>query len=501
MFAGRTYSEIRTQFLSTLSSYYTQAGYTLLTAVGSDAWMMGGAIGLLHMGLEAQAETLQDQILPDRAQTDFLNRHGVVDGVDRRDATSAQLTLTVTGTPAASTTLAGKSFVDTVGNRFTPTDVSVTLNGGGTGTVAVTAAIGGVDSNQSVGAILTWVAAPAGFNATATVATVVVVAEDEEVDADYATRIIENRQRRASSGNREDWRTWAEDVDGVDEAYVYPLVSGDTTGTVGTVKIVALGPEQGSSATRTRIVSGTVLTNIANYVEGTHDIHGVAIAAAEQVQKRPVTIGTSAYAFVAATETEQDVAMTIAPVTGSEFSYTDFGGGYTVSAATSTTAFTITPAPDTRVVAERPAVNDTIAVEYNLSGANSVRGGYALTTITAVNIVTGAVTVSPALPYTPLVGYDVKPSAPFWATIRDAIFVLFDDLGPGDTDQSPASPLVATRWPTQDVQGRSRLYTVRLLNAALNATGVLSATLTTPGADVVPNAFRLLVLGKLTLSA
>lgn len=498
---ARSFETIREDFLAQMTALYTAEGRRLLTVRGSDAWMWASAFALVFLGTEYLAQITTEQVLPDRAVSEYLDRHGATDGLPRRTASPSSLLVALTGVALATADATQFAMVDAAGLRYVFEDTTLTLDGSGEGSATVVCEEDGTDGNLAVGAILTFVTAPADFDVTGTVAGTVALGEDTEEDADYAARIIAYRQRRPASGSREDWRTWAEEVGGVDVSYVYPEVDYtlSETGVPGAVTLVILGPAQGDSVDRTRIVDASLASRVGDYIEGTVDADGVAVPTAEQVQKRPVTLG--GYTVLPATATETDVTIEVDPESGYPFCYTDFSGGYTVASATSTSAFTITPAPDTRVAAERPRAGYMIAVEYDATGATGVRGQYALTTIVTINEATGAVTCDPALPYTPIVGRAVLPAGSWWSTIRDSVFALFDALGPGDTTSGAYTPLAQSRWPTEGVLGRATLYVQRILAAALDATGVVEANVSAPAANVTPAPFALLMLRRLKVTA
>lgn len=494
---ARTFEEIRDSILTEWESQYLARDRRLLTVVGSDAWMWAGAFALALLGTEYLAKIATEQVLPDRAIREYLDRHGETEGLPRRAATAASLLVALTGAPSTTADATTAAMVSAAGVRFTFQGSTLELDGAGEGSATIECSETGTDGNLAVGAVVTFVTAPAGFDVTGTVAGTVALGEAEEEDAAYAARIIAYRQRRPASGSREDWRTWAEEVSGVDTSYVYPEVDYtlSETGVSGAVTVVVLGPAQGDAVDRTRIVDASLTTRVAGYIEGTVDADGDAVATAEQVQKRPVTLGS--YTILAATPQETDVTIEVDPDAGYPFCYETWSPGYTVASATSGSAFVLTPAPDTRAEAERPRVGRMIAVEYDATGATGVRGQYALTTIVTVDAATGAVTCDPALPYTPIVGRAILPAGPWWAAILEGVSALFDALGPGDTTSGAYTPNVATRWPSESVSGRATLYVVRLLAAALDATGVVEANVTAPAANVTPGAFVLLVLRRL----
>ncbi len=500
-FTGRTFAQIRDSILAEHAYQYTLAGETLLTARGSDAWRQASATALVMMASEAGAENLEDQILPDRADTANVNRHGEVDGVDRAPAVAAELLVNVTGTPGGSSLATGLAMTSPTGTRYTVTTSPVpdggALDGLGGGSVNVRAEVAGADGNASVGTILTWVSPPAGFDATATVAGTVTEGEEEEDDAEYAARIISNRQTRPGSGNRQDWRRWVEEVDGVESVFVYPnaLDRGTgviVTGAAGVLTVVALGPARNGAVSQTRLLSSGKITEIEGYIEGTLDAAGDAVALARQVQLRPTTMKVGNYDIRAATQSSLAVVLTLAVNAENAFPFLD--GGYVTTGTPTTTGFTVTPTPGSLGSTYRPAVGDLIAVQNS-----AVFGGYSLATVATVNNATGAVTVAEAMDAAPASGALVLPATPLWSSVLDEIGALFDLQGPGDTDGSPASPVAASRWPAPEQTARDTIFRAQLSAAALGVVGVVNVGVTTPASDTKAEPFRLNVLGSLKL--
>jgi hypothetical protein len=141
-------------------------------------------------------------------------------------------------------------------------------------------------------------------------------------------------------------------------------------------------------------------------------------------------------------------------------------------------------------------VGDYSATGTNLSGLKAlvnigvanIRGGYAVTTLGTgtFNGGTGRTTfpLGVALAAAPDPAYVLRGYTPAWEALRTAVFAFFDALGPSDS--SPAS-----RWPTEDAAGaRSTLYRTALQGAMTRVSGVLSATVTTPGGDVTPSTWK-----------
>ena len=62
--------------LSDWAALYAARGETLLTAPGSDAYLFASALAVQIEALEAQAEQVTKDMLPDQAATDALDQIG-----------------------------------------------------------------------------------------------------------------------------------------------------------------------------------------------------------------------------------------------------------------------------------------------------------------------------------------------------------------------------------------------------------------------------------------
>lgn len=78
---------------------------------------------------------------------------------------------------------------------------------------------------------------------------------DQETDEEYRKRILQKIQKPPMGGNAEDYVTWATDVNGVDQAWSYPLAYGP--GTVAVV-ITATGNNP--------VASGVLIGDVAAYI-------------------------------------------------------------------------------------------------------------------------------------------------------------------------------------------------------------------------------------------
>lgn len=488
-YTGRSVPDIRTEILADWTTAYAQLGKNLLTVEGSPAYLWASGLAVQFLQLEAMGEQTADNILPDRASAEALQRFGTVYGVTRRPAVAATLTVTVTAPlDAVYVVPAGSLMVYVDGQVYAISDTTVTIIGN-TGTVSGTATLAGAAGTRDVGDTLTWSVAPAGLNPTGTVATSTAGADEESV-ADYRQRIIERLQERPASGNRADWRDWVEAFEGVavTDAYVYPLLmppaaypGAGTPGTLGCVTVVAVGPAQGSDTTNTRVLGtpGQLLQTCVDYIEGDADIDGVATTTGTQL--RPVTMAPGDYSVEAILVAPENVAL---GVTVSAPYVPGWSGTKTVVAGSTTTSLILS--------GDTTAINGlTAAVTV---GTGAVRGGVQV--ITLGTGVFGGVNTTYTLAgvnvllAAPVGGSTVRPALANDAALRTALYTYFDGLGPGDT--TPAS-----RWPDAGTKGPFVVYPAALIAAVMGVTGVLSVTVVSPAAAVTPAAKTVVTLGSL----
>ena len=504
-YTGRARDTIRDSLLSFWSQEYTAAGERLLIAPGSDAYLWASALAVMLEGLEAQAESVARDILPDQASDEAIARHGSVDGVARRAGVRARHPVTVTaGVDATYTFPVGVTYrmAYSDGTLYTVDSVAVTI-AAGTGTITVTAADIGADPTRAVADVLTFVSAPTGLDATGTVASVATTGTDQESYSAWAARIIARRQERPASGNRADWQDWVEGYTGttITRAYVYPLLAppasypgAGTPDTPGCVTVVAVGPAQGDVLTNTRVVptddastrtAGAALTRIRDYIEGDRTVAGVATD--DGTMLRPVTMVGDNANVEAISIASQAVTLSCSMTTTNAFPWS---GTLTI---VSSTATTMTVSGDARTL------TGLLALVVPTTGT-MVRGVTIAITLGAGVFAAGNTTFDQTASPCGTPTGTAYPCPANWPTIRASVFAHFDALGPGDT--TPAS-----RWPAEDVEARATLYRTGLAADVINgaqtpavATGVLSCSVTTPAADVTPAAKTVVTLGTLLVT-
>lgn len=195
--------------------------------------MSDATSGLAHLVLR-YIDWLAKQIMPDTAETEWLDRHGTLwltnaDGSrGRKAAEYAGGTVTVFGTqglivPAASQLTANEVAFETL--------TAVTVSGSGSD-VQVRALDPGAAGNLVVGAVLQFETAIAGVEGQAIAKDDFQGGADIETDDDLRVRVLERIQQPPMGGAQEDYIHWALEVSGVTRAWAEANAMG-----VGTVSI------------------------------------------------------------------------------------------------------------------------------------------------------------------------------------------------------------------------------------------------------------------------
>lgn len=182
-----------------------------------------GAVHALYGYLAWAAQ----QVMPDTAETDILDRLASIWGVARKAAAPAAGNVTFSGNNGI-TIPAGTELQRSDSWRYT-TDADAII-ASGTATAAVTAVTAGADGNSAANTMLVLVSPIAGINSTATVAAGGLTAgTDTESDDDLRDRLIDRIQSPPHGGAKADYERWAKEIAGVTRAWVYPLENGADT--------------------------------------------------------------------------------------------------------------------------------------------------------------------------------------------------------------------------------------------------------------------------------
>lgn len=226
MFIVPTLEEIRASLLRDYQTYYPNAD----TSEDSDAYARASSLAACAEGIYAHQKWLIKQFFPDTADTEFLEKHAGLRGLRRRNATyAAGKGATVSGNPDA--VIAVGLQIKTEDGRFYETTESAVIPASGSVIVAVRSLATGAVQNIKTATKGSFMAAPVGVSSDV-VLNDVVGATNAESDSSLLERLLNKIRRPAAGGNKYDYKDWALEVDGVEQAYVYPLRRG-----LGTVDI------------------------------------------------------------------------------------------------------------------------------------------------------------------------------------------------------------------------------------------------------------------------
>lgn len=226
MFIVPTLEEIRASILRDYQTYYPNTD----TSEDSDAYARASSLAACAEGIYAHQKWLIKQFFPDTADTEFLEKHAGLRGLRRRNATyAAGKGATISGNPDA--VIAVGLQIKTEDGRFYETTESAVIPASGSVIVAVRSLATGAAQNIKTATKGSFMAAPVGVS-TDVVLNDVVGATNAESDSSLLERLLNKIRRPAAGGNKYDYKDWALEVDGVEQAYVYPLRRG-----LGTVDI------------------------------------------------------------------------------------------------------------------------------------------------------------------------------------------------------------------------------------------------------------------------
>lgn len=404
----------------------------------SDNWKRLRTLSLAALSIGYLVRVAYDDLFPDTAAGDALDRLGNIWGVNRKGATPARKSdaLRVTGT-AGSTVSVGDELEHDSGLRFQVNE-NATIPAAGQVDVDVIGIDTGSATKLNAGETLTFTSPPAGVDADAELQLDLDQdGADQEKDGAYRVRILNRIGQPGMGGNANDYEQWALEVDGVAEAYVYPLRAGR-----GSVDVAALHDAEGSS----RILNTDERADLLAYIEDEH----------------PVSIKD--FRVLEVTTSEQDCEVTIEAKPGSayEWDWDDTGGALVVSSWDSGTR-TITFTTD------RPgdmAAGDRIVIKTAAGdGTGELFEIEALGSSADQIILKKAPSVAPTSPDEVYAGGNLTEA------VRDEILAHYKSLGPAVGSYGTGE------WDS-DLNPR------RIEAEALGVEGVRDATTSTPSSTV-----------------
>mgnify|MGYP001468970781 CR=1 FL=1 len=230
-FSVPDYEAIKAAILRDIANQSPEA----VTSTDSDFGVRAAAAASAIEGLYQHQLWILRQIFPDTADTDYLELHAALRGLTRKSATVASGTVRFTGTAGAEIP-SGAGAKTTDGALYVTTAAGV-IGSGGTADVAAQAEEAGTSGNLDAGTALTLTSAPSGVLSSAVVVEMLGGA-DAESDVDFLARLLELLRNPPAGGNAADYKRWALEVDGVSQAWVYPLRRG-----LGTVDVAVAGAD------------------------------------------------------------------------------------------------------------------------------------------------------------------------------------------------------------------------------------------------------------------
>ena len=220
--------------------------------------------GVAH-GLYGQARYIFDQVFPDTADGEALERWANTYGVPRRDPSFATGSVMVTGTVGADIPLGaelirsdGAAYEVTLGTSLAESPAEV----------EVQATTAGAAPNALPGEELSLTAPVLGIDTTATVGDGGIGGgADLEDDDQLRDRVIQRLRSPGQGGNSADYVRWALEVPGVTRAFCFPLWQG-----LGTVGVGVMRDEDEDP-----FPSGAALEEIQDHIDGLRPVGMVGV--------------------------------------------------------------------------------------------------------------------------------------------------------------------------------------------------------------------------------
>lgn len=257
--------------------------------VDSDHGVRAAGMAAAIEGLYQYQAWIARQILPDTADPDWLERHASLHGVTRLAATRATGSITFTGTVGSAIAVGVEA--KTLGGVAYVTTTSGTIGSGGSLTLAAQASATGLAGNAASATALTLTSAPAGVQSSATLGSAMTGGTDIETDAALLDRLLFKLRNPPQGGAAHDYISWAESIDGVSAAYVYPMRRGE--GTVDVAIMTAGG-----------VPSPTLIATVQAYIDTVRPV----TAQCQVMAPTPVPVTVSATLVLAAGYTLTDVS-------------------------------------------------------------------------------------------------------------------------------------------------------------------------------------------------
>ena len=472
------------------------------TAKGSRLWRDFDATDIVLLGVQKRDEFLAQQIRIDRAGSAWLrNYHAELWGEAYLPAFGGSGVVAAQGNPGVtwqgSTTVPDPFAVygtDTAGLRY-QVIISGEADGDGAAQLSLIAIDGGDETNLAPGSVITWVNAPLGSTATATVVGDAFSGGlDAETDADFAQRLADRIRHTPARGNWAHVRAFARAASvSVEDAFVYACAfhAGSTLVAVVQKRGAAIGP-------LARIPALGVLTEVT---------------AAVVPPASPNLPGPQYVVVVPPVAQSSDAVVRLSMPVDSSVGWTDPEPFPAIIAGTSAVAITtVTNQSDVRITAAGPGLlpgGVSSSADVHLMVWDVPTSAFLALAVQLVTDMGGGVyriqLTTPVVGKTLAVGDWVSPDMTRRATLAAAVVEYYDSLGPGEvvdlvTDDRGArayrNPLPSESYRARGGQGIVTTITETLGSAVSDASlAAMSPTVPTVPSDPILGP-SLLVAGK-----
>lgn len=417
--------------------------------------------------LHAHIASAQDDVMPDTATGKALIRWGDIFGVEKKSATGARKTdaLRVYGSVGATALQDDPLTHQSSGLKFALGE-ALTIPAAGYIDVSVYATSTGSQTRLEAGEVLEFDSTPVGIETRAELQ--LALDEDgfdEEQEGAYSRRVLDTIGEPSAGGNDADWRSWALDVEGVGQAFVYSNRAG-----LGSIDIVAL-----HVGTSSRSLTGAERSLLLEALQ----------------ELGPSQLSNGALRILETVEDAQDVELTI---TADDFDWDDSTPPTVSSIDAALRKITLSARPSDMIPGSRFCIkgvastqDSAILTVESLSGANAIiLEEWPDVDPAATDIVYAAgdssVKIRDAIE-AHLSGENVYADSdgPIRESIADAqgktlrLKILAEGIGPGENDT-----LAYGDWSSGIV--RAVLHKI-----ATYTRGVSNANVTTPAADYFPS--------------
>lgn len=184
----------------------------------SDFSVRANATAASIEGLYEHQKWIVRQVLPDTADSDYLERHASLRNITRKAAAFASGTISFSGEVASAVPI-GTEAKTTAGVAFITTAAGE-IGAGGTVDIAARAVLAGLAGNKDAATVLKLTDAPSGVESTASIV-LMSGGTDIETDAALLARLLFDMRMPPMGGAAHDYYAWAMSVAGVTDAYVF----------------------------------------------------------------------------------------------------------------------------------------------------------------------------------------------------------------------------------------------------------------------------------------